>query len=313
MNELEFVDYLERTFPFSHGTGIGDDASVVKTGATLQLITKDILIEDVHFRMEDITLQDLALKSLAVNVSDIAAMGGIPLYFYLGLGFPRRIQKEKVVDFFKGMEQGCRKWKIELAGGDYSASEAMFISITLIGTAQKPVYRNGAKTDDLIGITGITGESAIGLKLLLEGVKTGYFVDKHKQVEPEVEKGRVLASYVNSMIDLSDGLLLDLTRVMDASRKGAHIYYEKIPVTSRVKEICREKGWDEYENVLAGGEDYKLLFTVSRENEKKLRDENKELEYYIIGEVNDRKGSLIVEHEGKLVKTSHAGYDHFDR
>jgi thiamine-monophosphate kinase len=311
MDEAEFVGFLKRTFPFSHGYGIGDDTSVVKTGETYQLITKDILIEDVHFRLEDITLRDLAIKSLAVNVSDIAAMGGKPQYFYLGLGYPRRLPKENVIDFFKGMEEGCRRWKVELAGGDYSSSAQMFISITLVGTAENPIYRNGAKDGDLIGISGVTGESAIGLKLLFEGEKTGYFVEKHKRVEPEVEKGQVYSRYVDSMIDISDGLLLDLSRALTASGKGGRIDYEKIPVTSKIKEICLRYGWNEYENVLAGGEDYKLLFTISRENELKMRNENPGLEYYIIGEIDNQVGRLIVEDRGKPVKIEHYGYDHF--
>ena len=96
----------------------------------------------------------------------------------------------------------------------------MVISITLVGKAGKPIYRDGARTGDLVGITGITGESAVGLKLLLSGVKTGYFVEKHKQVTPEIESGQLLARYVNAMIDLSDGLLMDLNRILAASGKG---------------------------------------------------------------------------------------------
>jgi thiamine-monophosphate kinase len=312
MNEEEFVGFLRGTFPFHYGRGIGDDTSVVKAGDTYQLITTDILVENVHFRHEDFTLEELALKSLAVNLSDIAAMGGVPQYFYLGLGFPRRYEKEKLFEFFRGLEKGCRQWQVELAGGDYSGSPVMFISITVIGRAQNPIYRHNARTGDLIGITGKTGESAVGLKLLLEGeIKAGYFVDKHKIVNPEIEKGQILSRYVNAMIDLSDGLLIDLNRVLAASQKGARLAYERIPVTPQISDLCRQKGWDEYEMVLAGGEDYILLFTISKEKEIELKNENPGMEYYIIGEIDDNEGSLVVEDRGESVCLAQLGYDHF--
>ncbi len=309
MNEADFVTFLQDNFPFSHGKGIGDDTSVVKTGDCCQLVTKDILIENIHFKLDHFTLEELALKSLAVNLSDIAAMGGEPQYFYLGLGIPPGMKKEKWLNFFMGLKKGCRQWNVELAGGDFSMSALMVISITVIGKAQKPIYRNNAQTHDLVGITGVTGESALGLKLLLKGIKRGYFVDRHKQVTPEIQKGQILSRYVNAMIDLSDGLLMDLNRVLTASRKGARIVYENLPVTPNMKKICRENGWNEYEIVLGGGEDYVLLFTISRENLPKL--EKEKPGYYIIGEVTGTPGSLKVEHKGKPIQTTCLGYDHF--
>jgi thiamine-monophosphate kinase len=313
MNEQEFVEFLQHTFPFRFGCGIGDDTSVVKNGDgdTYQLVTKDILIEDVHFNLDYFTLEELALKSLAVNISDIAAMGGVPQYVYLGLGFPRQMEKGKALDFFKGLEKGCRLWQVELAGGDFSASDKMMISITVIGKAENPIYRHTACTGDLIGITGATGESAIGLKLLKQGVRNGQFVRKHKEVSPEIVKGRVLSRYASSMIDLSDGLLIDLNRILVASKKGARIAYEKVPVSTEIKALCKENGWDEYEIVLAGGEDYVLLFTISKEKEAELKKEN--IDYVLIGEITGDTGSLIVEDRGKPLHIAHLGYDHFSR
>jgi thiamine-monophosphate kinase len=311
MNEADFVRFLQENFPFNRGKGIGDDTSVVKTGDYFQLITKDLLIENIHFKLDHFTLEELALKSLAVNLSDIAAMGGEPQYFYLGLGVPTGMKKEKLLNFFTGLKKGCQQWNVELAGGDFSMSALMVISITVIGKAQKPVYRHSAQIHDLVGITGVTGESALGLKLLMKGVNRGYFVDKHKQVIPEIQKGQILSRYVNAMIDLSDGLLMDLNRILTASGKGARIFYENLPVTPNMKKICRENGWNEYEIVLAGGEDYVLLFTVSQQNLLKLEKENPG--YYIIGEITGTPGSLEVEHNGKAVKTTCLGYDHLEK
>jgi thiamine-monophosphate kinase len=311
MNEADFVTFLQDTFPFSRGKGIGDDTSVVKTGDCHQLVTKDILIENIHFMLNHFTLEELALKALAVNLSDIAAMGGEPQYFYLGLGGSPGMKEENWLNFFAGLKKGCQQWKVELAGGDFSMSAFMVISITVIGKAQRPIYRHNAQTHDLVGITGVTGESAMGLKLLLKGVKRGYFVNRHKQVNPEIRKGQILSRYVNAMIDLSDGLLMDLNRVLTASKKGARIVYENLPVTQNMKKICRENDWNEYEIVLSGGEDYVLLFTISRENLLKLKKED--LDYYIIGEVTDTPGSLKVEHNGKAVQINCLGYNHFDK
>ena len=120
MNEADFVTFLQDTFPFSRGKGIGDDTSVVKTGDCCQLVTKDILIENIHFKLDHFTLEELALKSLAVNLSDIAAMGGEPQYFYLGLGVPPGMKKEKWLNFFTGLKKCCQNRKDEIKGEDFS-------------------------------------------------------------------------------------------------------------------------------------------------------------------------------------------------
>ena len=313
MNEADFVAFLQEKFPFSHGTGIGDDTSVVKNNDFHQLISKDLLIENIHFKLQHFTLQELALKSLAVNLSDIAAMGGEPQYFYLGVGFPLDKSKQSPRDFFKGLEKGCRQWQVQLAGGDFSASPLMVISITVVGKARCPVYRHNAQVHDLVGITGPTAESALGLKLLLKGCKTGYFVEKHKQVTPEISNGQILSQYVNTMIDVSDGLLIDLNRILTASKKGAQLVYEKLPITQDIKNTCRENGWNEYEAVLAGGEDYVLLFTISPEKERKLSQENPNFNYHIVGEVAGVPGKLTVTHRGKLLQIPQSGYDHFSQ
>jgi thiamine-monophosphate kinase len=311
MDESRFLQFLEERFPFSRGFGIGDDTSVVKIGDYYQLITKDLLIENVHFSLDYYTLEEVALKSMAVNLSDIAAMGGKPQYFYLGLGFPERLKKKTLNDFFMALEKGCLQWQVELAGGDFSSSPYLYISITMIGQTKNPIYRNNARTGDLIGITAVTGESAIGLKLLQKGIRTGHLVHLHKTPQPEIEKGIILSKHVNAMIDVSDGLLIDLKRVLTASRKGAKIRYENIPVTEEIRKICLKNGLNEHEMVLAGGEDYVLLFTLSPGKEKDLRKEN--IGYHIIGEISSNPGELIVKDRGKLIQTKTVGYDHFQR
>ena len=308
MNEARFVDFLKKRFPFTHGAGIGDDASAVRSGNGYQLVTTDVLIENVHFRLKDFSPGELALKSLAVNLSDIAAMGGEPLYFYLGLGFPDRKPLADLKRFFAGLQKGCRRWKVELAGGDYSRSRQMFISITLVGNAKRPVFRHGARTGDWIGLTGPVGESALGLRLLLKGIRSPYWSQRHKTVVPEIEKGMILARRVHSMIDVSDGLLIDLKRILDASGAGARIDYERIPVSTKMRSACRRYDIDERELVLSGGEDYALLFTVSEKNEKKLRRDG--IGYTRIGKVTAGRG-LVVRDSGMHLNVRDAGFDHF--
>lgn len=311
MDEKEFVGFLKQEFPFRFGIGIGDDTSVVPQGNGFQLVTTDILIEGVHFSLDYFTLEELAQKSLAVNLSDIAAMGGIPGYFYLGLGFPKHLGEAQVQEFFRGLEHGCREWGVDLAGGDFSASPCLFISITLIGHALKPVYRHGAQTGDLIGITGPPGESALGLRLLKKGIRDGYFVDKHKFVRPELAKGQVLSQFAGAMIDVSDGLLLDLQRLLLASEKGAVIFYDRLPISPQLTATCRENQVDETEIVLSGGEDYVLLFTISPGREAALRDRG--IGYSLIGEITAQTGSLEVRHGDRLITPKTLGYDHFNR
>lgn len=313
MNEPEFVAFLQQTFPFKYGMGIGDDTSVVKVNPedSFQLITTDILIEGVHFKLDYFTMEELALKSLAVNLSDIAAMGGLPQYFYLGLGFPPSLSAEKTIQFFKGLESGCARWDVALAGGDYSSSPLLMISITVIGRAQHPVYRHNAQVGDLVGITGKTGESALGLKLLLLGEDNPYWAKKHKEVEPELAAGPVLSRYANAMIDVSDGLLMDLNRILAASAKGARIHCEKLPVSPELHALCHQKGWDEHPFLLSGGEDYVLLFTIPPHREADLKKEG--IPYTIIGEITGSLGQLIVEDRGKPIQLPHLGYDHFGR
>lgn len=308
MDEQGFVAYLKKNFPFAPGLGIGDDASVVRCGREFQLVSTDLLIEDVHFRLQDISQRELALKALAVNISDIAAMGGRAQYFYLGLGFPDRFTQAELFLFFKGLRQGCRKWNVELAGGDYSRSKKMAIAITIIGRCRKPVLRSGAKPGDWLAVTGPTGESALGLQLLLNGEKASPYIRKHKQAVPQFRKGPILGGYASAMIDISDGLLLDLSRLLNASRVGAEIDYEKIPVSRTFKRSCRQYRLSEKNLVLAGGEDYQLLFSVPPGREKALRRTG--TDYHLIGRVTARR-LLRVRENGRPLKIPRLGFDHF--
>ncbi|MCU0235807.1 MAG: thiamine-phosphate kinase [Acidobacteria bacterium] len=308
MDERRFVDFLEKKFPFRRGLGIGDDASVVRCGKSFQLISTDLLVEDVHFRLSDVPLAALAEKALAVNVSDIAAMGGRAQYFYLGLGFPPRLGASALRRFFSGLSRAARRWEVELAGGDYSRSRQMLIAITIVGASARPVRRSGARAGDWVGITGPTGESALGLKLLLAGETRSPFILRHQHPRPQCEKGLRLSAHASAMIDVSDGLLLDLSRLLRASGVGAEIDYEKLPMAPGFRRLCRQRRFSERDLVLAGGEDYQLLFTVPPQQEPRLRRTG--TAYHLIGRVSARRG-LRLRENGRPLRVTKLGFDHF--
>ncbi len=308
MDEPGFVAFLQKKFPFRFGLGIGDDASIVRCGRSFQLISTDLLIEDVHFRLGDVSLGVLAEKALAVNVSDIAAMGGRPQYFYLDLGFPGRLSLADLRRFFSGLARAGRRWGVELAGGDFSRADKLLIAVTIVGASARPLRRSGARPGDLVGITGATGGSALGLRLLLAGEKRSRFVRLHQRPLPQCAKGLVLSRFAHAMIDISDGLLLDLSRLLRASNVGAVIDYEKIPRPAAFTRDCRRRGLDEKELVLSGGEDYELLFTVSPRREKSLRRTG--TGYHIIGRIH-RGRRLRVRENGRELPLGGLGFDHF--
>ncbi len=309
MNEAEFVAWLERRFPFPQGVGIGDDCSAVRRGRDFELVTTDLLIEDVHFRLADIGPAALARKALAVNVSDIAAMGGIPEACYLGLGCPARLGTPWLRDFFNGLRAATRRWEMALAGGDFSRAGQLLVSITVVGRARRPVYRSGARAGDWIAITGRTGESALGWKLIAAGQPDPAYTRRHQRVEPELAKGQLLAGYASAMIDVSDGLLLDLSRVLTASGGlGAQIDAERLPLSPRFRALCRRHGWDGRLLALTGGEDYVLLFTVPPAAERRLC--RRGIGYHRIGRVTAGGGLAVCDH-GRPLRLERLGYDHF--
>ncbi len=308
MDERQLVTYLKKNFPFSSGVGIGDDCAVFQTSEKEKfLLTTDLLVEDIDFKREWYKPQQLALRALAVNLSDIAAMGGCPLHFYLSLAWPNNFTAG-LKKFFQGIKQGCRKWQIEMAGGDYSQADKIFINITLVGKADNPVLRQTARYGDLIAVSGYPGEAALGLNLLKNGINSGYFVRRHISVEPEIKTGKTISSYVNAMIDVSDGLLLDLERLLEASAAGGTLVIDSLPVKKNFIKICRQWQWNPLDFILSGGEDFLLLFTFSPEKELELRRTG--INFFIIGRVEKKRG-LRLQYRKADFEFRKKGFDHF--
>ncbi|GMR04160.1 MAG: thiamine-phosphate kinase [Thermodesulfobacteriota bacterium] len=306
--------------------GIGDDAAVAaQRPANVLLATTDVLIEGVHFQSSYTPARLLGRKALAISLSDIAAMGGDPTFFLVSLGLPPDTTEDFLKDFYRGIDEEAKKFRAVLAGGNISRSKTVFISLTLSGSmsGKEVIYREGAKVGDDIHVTGTLGDSALGLKVLKEhgaGVlKKGPFkgaAKKHLDPTPRMEAGKAIAKkrLATAMIDISDGLVLDLERLAEASRIGALVDSKAIPMSADLKRYGRPWKGKALKLALSGGEDYELLFTARPEKKGAIEKTAKRLGLPItrIGKVIARsKGVTVMDEKGRPVKTTRPGFVHF--
>lgn len=307
--------------------GIGDDTAAISTaGDKAILITTDLLLEGIHFDLRLNSAYYLGRKALAVNLSDIAAMGGIPQYFLLSLGVPRRYPVEFFNEFFRGLKELSRDYRVALIGGDTSASAGkLTISITVLGEAPRAqvVGRAGAAAGDQIFVTGTLGDSLLGLKILQDGGNPVHslrrlprVVRKHLDPRPRIKEGRLIAEkgLATAMIDLSDGLLADLSHLTREIGLGARLWREKLPLSNYYRRNILRFEKDRWNLALAGGEDYELLFTVAPAKVEPLKRLSSRFDCRLthIGEVVEGKEDLkVVDKKGKPYKIDLHGYDHF--
>lgn len=299
--------------------GIGDDAAATSlTPGMILLSTADLLAEGIHFDLAWSDPTNLGRKSLAVNLSDIAAMGGAPRYALLSLAIPPKLSFEFMESFVSGFLEQADKFGVSLIGGDTSsAKDALVISVTLLGEQypEKIVKRNGAAEGDIICISGTLGDSALGLKLLKDGSRSGEAVQRHLNPVPRVGLGKALAERAipTAMIDISDGLSADLGHILKASAKGAKVYLDSIPLSGNFKQSVSKNSPDYYRLPLSGGEDYELLFTL---HPSKLR-EAKEVAaatgavIAVIGEITGTGDLFLALGDGSSYDVVSQGYDHF--
>lgn len=311
MREADLITRIRKYFPRA-----GDDAAVIGE----QVITNDMLVEDVDFTRA-IPLHFIARKSLAVNLSDLAAMGAKPQYAIVALGLPPWTDANELVDELAG---AAREYAIEIIGGDLSRAAQLTISVTAIGEADKPLLRSGAKAGDRIYVSRPIGGSMAGFALLQKGFgidgsapggkSVSYAqrefaasaIRRHVDPEPEVALGLTLATLpqVTSCIDISDGLSTDLHHLCEASGLGASIERERIPVFPDLIPASVQLGFDVQQAVLHGGEEYALLFTSSlRESELSWRAGRP---VYSIGRMTAERGVRL---DGQPLEAR--GWDHF--
>jgi thiamine-monophosphate kinase len=308
--------------------GVGDDAAVLKnTSETDLLACCDLMVEGVHFRLDWTTPRMLGRKALAINLSDIAAMGGVPKFAMISVALPSRCSAEFIDELFGGIFELADEHGVSIVGGDTSSSrDSLFIDVSVIGECEtgKAITRRGAKTGDKIYVSGSLGASALGLSLLKDGCRLEDLKDrgdakrqaiiKHLAPEPRLKLGRALgeAELATSMIDISDGLSTDLWHILDESHAGAVIHAEAVPIAGCVLSVMAgSQGVDPLRLALDGGEDYELLFTVRPESEKQLMTVAETIGTRItaIGEiVGDNR--LSIELNGAIESAERSGYEH---
>ncbi|MCX7974926.1 MAG: thiamine-phosphate kinase [Candidatus Aminicenantes bacterium] len=317
-------DFLTKKGPII--LGIGDDAAVLKPGKNLLVVTKDLLIEKTHFRREINPPYFLGRKSLSVNLSDLAAMGGRPLYCLLGLGLPPSLPPSWVEEFMAGLKAICQRERVSLVGGDLSRSPEIVISITVIGQVKRFVPRNGAKPGDTIWLSGYPGLAAAGLWLLektnklakeiIDKIKAGRLnsidplIGAFLDPSPQLRLGCWLARHglASAMIDTSDGLSIDLCHLCEESQVGAEIEQSRIPLHPALKENFS----DFWSFVLAGGEDYQLLFTVPPHKRNKIVKVSRRFNLHEIGRIIKSRQLWIIDNKGERRPLKPAGFSHFN-
>ncbi len=328
LGEFGVIDLFRRgSFPAGEGihAGIGDDCAVLDgpPGERL-LVTTDMLLEGSHFLKEGTGPYLLGWKSLAVNLSDVAAMGGKPWAAFLAMGLPENLSSSYLEGFRKGLSDCAARYHLPLVGGDTTASRGgVSLCLTVLGriTAGSEVYRSGASPGDKIFLGRPTGESAAGLALVLDPQIPLSEPDRealllaHNKPAPQVELGLLLSGkgLATAMIDVSDGLLQDLGHICRESGAGARLEAKRIPVTPLLSRFAAAAGRDPLDLALAGGEDYCLLFCVSPEKEEEARDTAREelsLELHPIGTITGG-GGVLLGRGGKWEKWERGGWDHF--
>ncbi len=307
LGEFGLLERLTKDIKPGHGVvkGIGDDCAVLENGSYYELVTTDMLVSGDHFRCDWHSPRQIGWKSIVVNISDIASMGGLPDHALVSMALPDDTEVEFMEDVFQGMKEACKVHDVTIIGGDTTHGSEMVINVAILGHVEKEMLclRSDAKVGDLTCLTGDLGKSWAGLELLKAG-KTGH-TDFYLQPSCRLDVARKLAPFVNAMIDVSDGLASEVNHICRESGVGAEIISEKIPISEKTAEAAASVGKDPLKWALSGGEDFEMLYTVSKENYEKIRSTYPT----IIGSIIE-EGIYLFDGERKSLK---GGYDHFHR
>jgi thiamine-monophosphate kinase len=287
LGEFGLIDIIRKRNPIKDRNvvaGIGDDTAVVKkTSNKYILMTTDTIVENVHFKLNSSTFYELGWRVLAVNISDIAAMGGIPKYALVTLGLKKNMKVAEINEFYSGMKALARKYKIDIVGGDIvSSPKSLFFTVDLFGVADKVIKRNGARVGDAIVSIGAMGGAAARKY-------------HHLMPKPMIKESRLAARYATAMIDNSDGLSRCLIEICRASKVGARINSSGIPVARRAT----------IKQALHGGEDYNLVLTVPKSKVRLIKGA------VIIGEITKNRSIVMIDRSGKEKIILDKGYEHF--
>lgn len=304
---------------------IGDDAAAfIPEPEQLALITTDLLVERIHFLRETITGFDLGYKSLAVNLSDIAAMGGTAKEAFISIAIPDDCQLNYLEAIYDGIKDLAAKYDVNVLGGDTTRSKVdLIINIVVQGSAPRKelLCRDAAEPGDVIFSTGFLGDSKAGLHLILNHIEADTaslkaLLKAHCVPEPHLREGRFLARQpgVHAAIDTSDGLSSDLAHIAEESRVGARLYADKIPLSKPLKDFALRFDFDPLDYALSGGEDYTLLVTISPDGADRIENAfNKRFNrpLFAIGEIIAKKRIELSYQNGETKPLALTGWDHF--
>lgn len=308
--------------------GVGDDAAVLELGRHPAVLTTDLLVEGVHFRRSATTAHDLGFKAISVNVSDVAAMGGSPRYATVGLGLRSGAEAPFVMELYGGMLEAATDYGLSIVGGDLSRADRVVIAVTVVGevASGRAVTRAGARPGDRIVVTGGLGAAAGGLRLaeappsaVHDALGTEWareLVGAHARPVARVGEGQTLAgSGATAMMDLSDGLSIDLRRLCAESGVGARLRALAVPVAPALHDLQKVLGTDPVELALHGGEDYELLATLPADavdGALRALGERYGTSLAEIGEITDDPGRVVLADEtGAERDLAPGGWDHF--
>jgi thiamine-monophosphate kinase len=298
--------------------GIGDDAAAWQSGERIQLATTDTLVQGVHFDLSTITWEELGWKALAVNLSDVAAMGAIPKYALLSLALPAQLKVKDVSQFVDCFTHMAAEFGVAIVGGNVTSAPNTVITVTIIGcsTGKTILKRSTASSGDQIAVTGYVGASAAGLEMIKRNTMSdpearNVLRQAHLRPMPRVREGQILIEQgVRTAIDISDGLVADLDHICESSKVNAKINIEQVPVHPVVAAHFPES----QELALSGGEDYELIFTADKATVARAK-RALSCPVTVIGDITEEKlpiRVLVVDSKGTIIRYKKKGWEHFE-
>ena len=311
LGEQALIDAFLGPFrPAPSPRGPGDDCAVLPSGKARFCVTTDALVEGVHFTRAHFSLQDVGHKALAVNLSDLAAMGARPTWFLCALGLPRGTTQGEVRALGSGMAALARKHRIALVGGNVTLAGELSLTLTAAGEASRPLLRQGGRPGDLLYISGSLGDARAGLAVLRQGKGSKSLAFRQRRPTPRVGLGLIAARHASAAIDLSDGLGRDLETLCIASRVGAEVTLARLPVSRALERFAGGPsaawGW-----AAAGGEDYELLLAVPPRGARAFeRAVGASVKVTEVGRLTTLGGVRLIDRTGK-VHSVPKGHDHF--
>ena len=308
---IEMIRGKAKLFSRDVAVGIGDDAAVLRYNkGSYLLFTTDSLIENIHFSLKYFKPEQIGMKAIEQNVSDIAAMGGIPRFALVSLALPKHIDAEFVDKLYNGINKKSKKYRISIVGGNITRSREVAVNAAMLGFAEKKclALRNGAKIGDLVFCTGHVGESSVGLELLKRN-KEGHSIKKHLEPESRLDLARKIVKIgISSMIDVSDGIAPEVRRICEESKVGAVIYADKMPISKGTISDSKRIKKNPLDFALYGGEDFELVFTANKNKLNQL----KKYDVNVIGKIVGKKCGIKLIKGNKKMNLG-KGFEHFSK